>query len=375
MKVLHITQKLPGGPASYLSEILPYQIDRLGAENVGLVACGAELSHLRSLPAQGVHPFRASGRGARDLADFAMGAMRVIRRERPDIVHLHSTFPGLLRIPIALLPARRRPAVVYCAHGWAFNMATAGWKKALYCAVEKVLAPLGASTIAISAFEQRSALKRGIPADNLVLVENGIDEAVPSAGAPAASFDPQDINLLFIGRLDRQKGFDLLYRAMQRIADRPVHLHVIGASVVGGAQDYRACANVTFHGWKDRTAIPGFIDKADAVVMPSRWEGFGLVAVEAMRQGCPVVASDVDALPDVVGETGIVFRAGDEVALADVLAGLSREPLRVLGQAARERFLARFTSQRMNREILECYEDVLERTQSDTARKNLTCAR
>ncbi|MPS70278.1 glycosyltransferase [Novosphingobium aerophilum] len=360
MKVLHVTQKLPGGPASYLGELLPYQRAALGDANVSLVACGDELGHLPGFPRSSVHAFDSSGRGPVALLGFMRTAMSALLAERPTVVHLHSTFPGLLRLPIAALPASRRPAVVYCSHGWAFNMDSANWKRGCYAGVERLLAPLGQRTIAISDFERRSALSRGIRAENMVVVENGVSAAPPELLLPAADMRSDVLNLLFIGRLDEQKGFDVLEAAMATLVDRPVHLHVIGDRVVSNGQSLvSSLPNVTHYGWRDRSQVPGFIEKADVVVMPSRWEGFGLVAIEAMRQGRPVLASRVDALPEVVGEAGMLVRPGDPEALSYAISRLDRAELKMLGEKARLRFQERFTSERMNAEILRCYHEAL----------------
>lgn len=360
MKVLHVAQKLPGGPASYLGEVLPYQLSRLGRDNVRLVACGSELGHLPHFPGDAVHTFDNSGRGPNALAQFALKTMAAIRDERPDVVHLHSTFPGMLRPLMAAIPAKRRPKVIYCSHGWAFNMQTSDWRKRTYALIERLLEPFAQRTIAISPFEERSAIARGISSRRLVVVENGIDAGVPEIPEAPVRFSPDVINLLFIGRLDRQKGFDVLHDAMDLMRGAPVHLHVIGESVVSSStKTFEARPNITYHGWQPRNMVPGFLDQADAVVMPSRWEGFGLVAIEAMRQGRPVLASRVDALPDVVGECGILFPPENPIALAEVIIGLDRDRLRELGAGARERFVRLFTSERMNRQIIQCYEEAL----------------
>ncbi|WP_271190585.1 glycosyltransferase, partial [Dactylosporangium matsuzakiense] len=129
MKILHVAQKLPGGPASYLGEILPYQQALFGAGNVLVSGCEAELNHVADFPGSDFRPFRSSSRSPRHLLDFMTETMAVIRRDRPDLVHLHSSFSGLLRYPISRLPDNVRPAVVYCPHGWAFNIATNGLRR------------------------------------------------------------------------------------------------------------------------------------------------------------------------------------------------------------------------------------------------------
>lgn len=362
MKILHVTQKLPGGPASYLGEVLQYQRSLFGAGNVLINSCENEIDHLPDVPLSDFRMFRSSSRAPRPLYDFMKQALAVIRREQPDLVHLHSSFSGLLRLPISRLPGNARPAVVYCPHGWSFNIATNRLRKRAYAMAERMLAPLGDATIVISKYEHESAIAYGLPDERLRVVRNGIAECPPPIVTPAVDFDPDKINLLFIGRLDRQKGFDVLREAMQHIIGQPIHLHMLGANIVdangmgGGGQ---TPPNVTMHGWIPRREVFGFIEAADALVMPSRWEGFGLASIEAMRQSTPVIASRVDALPEVIGATGMLVPPEQPLALAQVLASLERPMLARLGRKARERFVAKFTAERLNRELIEVYGEAL----------------
>jgi glycosyltransferase involved in cell wall biosynthesis len=99
----------------------------------------------------------------------------------------------------------------------------------------------------------------------------------------------------------------------------------------------------------------------DVVVMPSRWEGFGLVAIEAMRLSKPVIASTVGGLPEIIAdrETGILFPSGDAEALHGILVDASVSQLKWMGQAGHTRFLRCFVADKMCTEIWQVYKDVL----------------
>ncbi|MEO7221440.1 MAG: glycosyltransferase, partial [Devosia sp.] len=103
------------------------------------------------------------------------------------------------------------------------------------------------------------------------------------------------------------------------------------------------------------------IAAADVVVVPSRWEGFGLVAIEAMREGKPVIAHDVGGLPEIVSdhETGLLFSPLDAATLAAVLGSLDKQQLRAMGKAARRRFEAHFTDRAMHTATDQIYRRVL----------------
>ena len=95
-------------------------------------------------------------------------------------------------------------------------------------------------------------------------------------------------------------------------------------------------------------------------MVPSRREGFGLIAVEAMRSGKASIVSDQGALPELVcdEETGFIFEVGESSSLDLILAKLDRGTLSRMGQAAKRRFIHNFTAERMNRGILEVYKKV-----------------
>jgi len=100
-----------------------------------------------------------------------------------------------------------------------------------------------------------------------------------------------------------------------------------------------------------RKDVPALMHAIDVFAMPSIWEGFGLVLLEAMAAGRPIVASRVATIPEVVvdGETGLLVPAGDPVALADALAQLAHDPAlaRRLGEAGRERLRQHFSIEKM----------------------------
>lgn len=117
-RVLHIAQKLPGGVGAYLSEVLAFQREVLGPRRVAAVIPAEERFVLPYLPDGSFHLFEDAQRSPRALLHFAAHARDAIMHDRPDIVHLHSGFAGMLRPVIARMPEDVRPAVVYCAHGW-----------------------------------------------------------------------------------------------------------------------------------------------------------------------------------------------------------------------------------------------------------------
>lgn len=360
VRVLHFSQTLPGGPASYLEEIVTDQIRHFGVENVRFLLPKPQRSYVPTIPDEAIVYFDSTSRHPLALAKLTVVAARAIREFQPDILHLHSTFAGAVgRIP--LLFKRSRPAVVYCAHGWAFTMQVPLVEKKIYASFERLCSLTTDRIINISRHEEKVARAHGLPAEKLVTVLNGIGQEFDRAN-DHVPFDQSKINLLFVGRHDPQKGLDIILDAMDQIGDCPVHLHVLGDSVVSQRHvEIHASKNVSFHGWMPRGRVFDFIAESDAVVMPSRWEGFGLVAVEAMRMARPVIASNRGALPEIVtnGRTGFVVDIDRPGSFVDLFRSLDRQKLQAMGRDALEDYRLKFTAERMNGQLIKIYENVL----------------
>jgi len=110
-------------------------------------------------------------------------------------------------------------------------------------------------------------------------------------------------------------------------------------------------------GWRGRAEIEALYAGAEVLVVPSRWEALGLVALEAMRAGLPVVASRVGGLAEVVEDhvTGRLIEPDNPALLAEVLAGLDAGTRRRMGELGRDRYLQRFQVARLVDELDEAY--------------------
>lgn len=198
-------------------------------------------------------------------------------------------------------------------------------------------------------------------ADKIHVISPGVDTAcfhpIPAAHAKGRiSICPNSRIILFVGRLEPLKGIDYLLQAIARVVDRQPELRQdLCVPIVGGdrcriAEDDEMVRLqqlreelgigdiVTFLGSKDQDTLQYYYSAAEMVVMPSDYESFGLVALEAMACGTPVIASDVGGLAYLVqdGRTGYRVPAGDTEALADRIAHLLTDDLsrRRIGQRA-----------------------------------------
>lgn len=165
----------------------------------------------------------------------------------------------------------------------------------------------------------------------LRVVPNGIDierfKNACKADKGEWTADPQTKIILTVGRLEPQKGYHTLLHAMTKV--QGAYLILAGDGIMREeleklARDLRINTKVFFLG--RRNDIPELIKMADVYVQPSNWEGFGIAALEAMAGGLPVIASNVPGLIDLIGNSGIVFQAGDSEALASSLNALLSSP-------------------------------------------------
>lgn len=178
----------------------------------------------------------------------------------------------------------------------------------------------------------------------------------------------------FVGRMEAIKGPDVLLRAFTRITQVMPEARLIMVGGGNGLERFRALAGslgiakkVVWAGRKTRGEVIQHLQMIDVVAMPSRpgLEGFGLSAAEAMACGRPVVASAVDALPEVVadGETGILVPPEDDIALANALLELLRQPelMKKMGTAGRHRAAELFSFDLFRRRVLELYGEIVTR--------------
>src|SRR5256714_8823830 len=184
-------------------------------------------------------------------------------------------------------------------------------------------------------------------------------------------FEPGDsrdgTRLLFVGRLNEQKGVDHLLHAMSAMKTS-AELDIVGDGPSRGAleklsEQLGLTPRITWHGQVAHSALPPLYQRASAVVVPSADEGLGLVAVEALLCETPVVAFDSGGLRDVIQheKTGLLVKPGDRAALASSLDDLLRRDGKgsQLGRAGRLYALSAFAPESAARRYAEIYRQVV----------------
>jgi glycosyltransferase involved in cell wall biosynthesis len=347
LRIIHFVEALKGGPATYLNELLPLQVKV--HEDV-VVFCPRDQAHLIKCPKVKVVPFDAVGRGLLGVFMLIKQWHNHLSENNYDIIHLHSTFAGLAG---RISPAPKSAKVVYCPHGWSFGMTTTPLRKRAYELVEQVLSKRTDAIINISVHEEQLAVAARLPRSKFALIYNGL------ADAPWQPLEEgvRAHRLLFVGRYDRQKGVDILLEAFKELKPLGYDLTMIGGAVVGASTVEPELLGITNLGWRTPAEIRDALAKAHIVVMPSRWEGFSLVALEAMRAGRPVVAAAVSSLPEAIidGETGALCAPESAPELVRAIVRLAEMPIDTIGTKARRLYEQRFTVEKMFLSLEEVY--------------------
>jgi D-inositol-3-phosphate glycosyltransferase len=206
----------------------------------------------------------------------------------------------------------------------------------------------------------------GVPAEKISVIPCGVDPFLfrqrDSAESKTHLCLPDKRYILFVGRIDPVKGIDTLLKAINLLkkkldSDHNVHLLIIGgdkdhADAERGSEMHKlkkltatlGIGNmVTFLGSQRQDQLPYFYSAAEVCILPSRYESFGMVALEAMACGTPVIASKVGGLSSFIQNdvSGLLIPEGDKVSLAEKIHLLLFQPSfkKTLGSNARERAL------------------------------------
>ena len=349
VKVAHVHRiRGIGGSERHLLTLLP-----------ALAARGVDVSFVGlDDPAGAPDPFYAELsvpyerlRAPRDLDPaLAVSLARTLRRSRPQVVHTHLVHADVYG---ALAPGVR---VVSTKHN------PDPFRTGPFRYVERALTARASRVIAISDAVRRFSSERvGLPAAKIDVVHYGLD-GLPGTWAENPPLEVGGAPLLLaVCRLAPQKGLDTAVRALPEIPDAT--LLVLGE----GPERESLTALASSLGVGDRLLLPGRVGdvaalyrRADLLVHPARWEGFGLALLEAMLAAKPVVAADAGSAPELVdhSRTGLLVPVDEPGALAEAVCSLLADRARAdeLGRAGLERARREFSVGHMVDGTLAAYE-------------------
>ena len=293
----------------------------------------------------------------------------LLRRERVDILHIHTPAAGGQAIPAlaARLAGVRATLVTY--HQVQPRRLPAR-SRTLNSLTHMLLID---ATVAVSGDVCETLVHAaGLPRRRIRVIRNGIDPAPPPVatdGLPPR--EPGEVRIGYFGRLSHEKGVHVLLRALAEVVARAPHVRTF---IVGDGPERAALAALAAHlGLSERVSFLGFrpdaralMAQVDIVAHVPIYEGFGLVVLEAMATGRPVVTSDAPGgLRDIVDHetTGLLVPVGDAAAAARALLRLveDAETRRRLGANGRARCAQHFSAARMVEQVTALYETALTR--------------
>lgn len=322
--------------------------------------------------------------------------LALLRRDTPDLVHIHNTFPLISPSVLHACRAARVPVVatlhnykLLCASGDFFREGTrchecAGGKRlpavahGCYRGSRAATVPVAASSSLhrtawqrlVSAYIFISASQRDLM-KNLALPPQRVFVKHNFVPPPSTATIGRDHTVVFLGRLDAAKGVPLLMRAWDTFRDRhptsSLRLVVAGGGPLADEVERWASGHhsVDVAGLLPPESAATLLGRALAAVVPSQWEEtFGLVAVEAMAAGVAPIAPARGSFPELItpGTDGELFAPGDARDLAEVLADVDRHPTRYLelGSSGVETYRRRFRPSGNLERLIEVYRFAVE---------------
>jgi glycosyltransferase involved in cell wall biosynthesis len=358
MKVLHATKVQGiGGAEQHLLALLPALRERgVDARFLSLDAGGDADRFHRALEERDV-PWRRVACGLDVSPRLAGSFVKAVHGERPDLLHTHMVHADIYGSIAAR--ALRTPFISTRHNDDRYLLGPFRY-------VDRTFMRGVAAIVAISDAVREFHIRAGLPAGKLVTIHYGLDElpSAPSEVTPAAAGIPPDaLLILAVGRLIEQKDHATLLDAFARVRGdySDARLAILG----WGRLEEATRARIRELALDDAVVLPGRVEptawlaRADIFAHTSLWEGFGIVLLEAMLAGLPIVATRVSAIPEIVvdGTTGTLVPGGDVSAVAAALSDLLEDPdrRRALGDAGRRRAHDEFSVARMTEQTIAVY--------------------
>jgi len=305
MKILHISECIKGGVGTYLNELY-YHKDK--KNNYHLFFPDSEKIYLSTLLIKN-QDFTSFHRKKRDLFflfSFFFFIKRNIKLINPDIIHLHSSFAGFI-VRFYYFFTFKRPKIIYCPHGWSFLMDLKKINKYIFLIIELFLCIKTDKIINVSNYEYIESIKLGIPQNKSIIIKNGINEVINKLDKKIIKHQQDKINFLFVGRNNIAKGYEKLLNYFNQ--KKEYALHIVGDFNINHKMKYNNIENIFFYEWVLNDKIHNYYIESDVIIIPSRWEAFGLVGIEAMKYSKPLIVSNRGGLNELIkeGENGFSF--------------------------------------------------------------------
>lgn len=330
MKVLHVINSLDiGGAQTLLTDSLPRFVEKKVESEVFVLKKSSEGNFEEILKFKGINIIYSQVEQIYSPLQI-LELKRLIQQNSYDIVHSH-TFPSQYWVSLLKNLIRKPPVFITTEH----STSNRRREKKVFKYLDKFIYRNYRHIVCISegTLSELITWVSDVKPKSSV-IENGIDLKKLTVASP---LNPKDIIpnyqdgdkiIVMVARLTEQKDHKTVIQAASKL---PSNMHIV---FVGGGEKYSEYEAMIkqnnlesqVHLLGPRKDVPNIIKAADLFVLSSHFEGFGLVVVEAMASGIPVIGSDVTGLTDVVSGAGKLFQQGDSQELANIIIELVNHP-------------------------------------------------
>ena len=306
IRIMHVAQAA-GGVDRYIRMLLKY-LDKDKFENILVCSQDFNKNDYKELVVYFEQIEMDRNIGGNDLKSIK-AVRKLIKKHNPDIVYAHSSKAGAIA---RIADIGIKNYCIYNPHGWAFNMKCSKSKEILYTTIEKIAALFCDKIICISDAEMKSALDKKIcKMEKLQVIFNGIDieeyeNEVHDWSVKEKLNIPEDAFVIgMVGRVCTQKAPDIFVKMARQVKNKVPNSHFV---IVGnGNQENEIRKYAEKYNFEDSLHITGWVNNPmsyirifDVACLLSRWEGFGLVLPEYMMACKPIVATRIDAIPEII---------------------------------------------------------------------------
>ena len=370
IKILYIiTLPIIGGAQVHLNDI----ISNLSENIVPYVIVGQDGWLVEKLQERGCEVFivKSLVRNISLVKDLRaiFECISIIRKIRPDLVHCHSSKAGIIGRVVAKIC--NVPAI-FTAHGWAFTEGVSEKKRWIYKYIESLMAKYVKKIICVSKYDYNlaCAVMPSQCVEKLLVMHNGVPDL--KEYKKSDSINDNYLRLVMVARFCPPKQQIQIIAAVNELAEVYPDI-MLKLTLIGDGPEYEIVQQyakvvkhskaIEFLGAKDN--VVELLFEHHVFILISDWEGLPLSILEAMRQGLPVIASDVGGIPEAAEDevTGYLIPRGDQVLLQARIYQLykNRDLCCRLGEAGRQKYINEFTSETMMRSLLNVYEEVIQK--------------
>jgi glycosyltransferase involved in cell wall biosynthesis len=286
--------------------------------------------------------------------------INLIKQIKPDIIHAHSGKPGVIA---RLAGAICKTPVIFTAHGWGFDPNAPKLRSNTAFVIEKLLNPLAAKIICVCESDRQLAIKlKVVDSDRVVTIHNGIRNVDALLSTPAAN-PPQ---IIMVARFNKQQKDQYTFMKAIKILNEEIKVLFLGTGpdweeAKNIAQDLDILSKVSFLG--DRLDVDALLAESQIFVLTTHYEGLPVSILEAMRAGLPVIATNVNGIPEQVvdGITGLLVPHQDVNALVEALTILINDPdiRRRMGSEGAKKLTKEFTVEQMVAKTKLVYQSII----------------